>query len=155
MITTTQVDACTRARLLAACRPPHTVVALHGEIDVATAPALRRRLLNTLQHSTDLLVLDLSAVSFCDASGLSVLVDVRRRAMASGITVRIAAPRPPVARLLHVTGLDRAFPVHPTLSSALVSRGSDRSAGRNPDGTPDRSADAAPGRRRRGVRRPW
>ncbi|WP_449060754.1 STAS domain-containing protein [Planomonospora algeriensis] len=150
MITTTQVDACTRARLLAACRPPHTVVALHGEIDIATAPALRRRLLNALQHSTDLLVLDLSAVSFCDAAGLTVLIDVRRRAVASGITVRLAAPRPSVARLLHVTGLDRAFAVHPTLSSALVSRRTDRSTGRGADRNPD----GAPGGRRRSVRRP-
>ncbi|MBG0819702.1 STAS domain-containing protein [Planomonospora sp. ID91781] len=150
MITTTQADACTRARLLAACRPPHTVVALHGEIDVATAPALRRRLLNALQHSTDLLVLDLSAVSFCDASGLTVLIDVRQRATASGITVRLAAPRPPVARLLHVTGLDHAFAVHPTLSSALISRKPGQSAGRSSE----RSADGVLGRRRRSARRP-
>jgi anti-sigma B factor antagonist len=145
MINTTQADACTRARLLAACRPPHTVVALHGEIDIATVPALRRRLLNALQHSTDLLVLDLSAVSFCDASGLTLLIDVRQRARASGITVRLAAPRPPMARLLRITGLDRSFAVHPTLSSALVSRRLDRNT--------DRSPADAPGRRR-SVRRP-
>ncbi|MGI5171685.1 STAS domain-containing protein [Spirillospora sp. CA-253888] len=91
-----------------------TIVALHGELDIASAPALRIHLLGTLQHSARLLILDLGEVPFCDAAGLAVLIGTGRRATGLGITLRLANPRPQVAELLHTTGLDRSFPLHPT-----------------------------------------
>lgn len=86
-----------------------TTVHLAGEIDIFSSHALRRRLLRTLQHSTDRLVLDLSSLSFCDTAGLAVLVGIQSRARSQGITVTLAAPRPYMSRLLRVTGLDRSF----------------------------------------------
>jgi anti-sigma B factor antagonist len=62
-----------------------TIVHLSGEIDIFTSTALRRQLLNALRHSTKLLILDLSQVSFCDSSGLAVLVGIQQRARARGI----------------------------------------------------------------------
>jgi anti-sigma B factor antagonist len=59
-------------------------------------------------------------VTFCDASGLAFLVGTRRRAALQGLTVTLAAPRPNVAKLLRVTGLNRAFTVHPAITSALL-----------------------------------
>jgi anti-anti-sigma factor len=44
-------------------------------------------------------------VSFCDVAGLAVLIGTQRRATARGIIVRLAAPRPQVAKLLRITGL--------------------------------------------------
>ncbi|GAA3137489.1 hypothetical protein GCM10010466_30500 [Planomonospora alba] len=122
-------SARTRASLLAVCRPDHTIIALHGEIDAAVGPALRKRLRNALQRSADLLVLDLSAVSFCDAAGLSVLVGLRQHSMESGVTLRLVAPRPHLVRLLRITGLHRGFMIYPTLSSALAVREGDPVAG--------------------------
>jgi hypothetical protein len=37
-----------------------------------------------------------------------------------GITVRLAAPRPPVAKLLHITGLDRSLTICAKLPAALA-----------------------------------
>jgi anti-anti-sigma factor len=88
-----------------------TTVHLSGEIDIFTSNALRQRLLGTLRHSTSLLVLDLSEVSFCDASGLAVLVGVQHRARDRGITLVLTAPRPCMSRILHITGLDRSLPM--------------------------------------------
>ncbi|TMR98937.1 STAS domain-containing protein [Nonomuraea basaltis] len=88
-----------------------TVVELTGEIDIFTSPTLRRRLLAALRQSTDLLILDLSRVTFCDSSGLAVLVGVQRRARSMGITVALTAPRPYMSELLRSTGLDRQFPM--------------------------------------------
>ncbi|SEK59066.1 STAS domain-containing protein [Nonomuraea pusilla] len=88
-----------------------TVIRLTGEIDAFSSAALRRRLLGVLQSSTSLLILDLSALTFCDAAGLAVLVGVQRRARPMGVTLALAAPRPYLSRLLHVTGLDRSLPV--------------------------------------------
>ncbi|MFE3451320.1 STAS domain-containing protein [Nonomuraea sp. NPDC059194] len=88
-----------------------TTVHLSGEIDIFTSKALRLKLLGALRHSTSLLVLDLSQVSFCDATGLAVMVGIQRRARAQGITLALTAPRPYMSRLLHITGLDRSLPM--------------------------------------------
>lgn len=88
-----------------------TTVRLSGEIDIFTSPALRSRLLDSLRCSTSLLVLDLSAVSFCDAAGLAVMVGIQRRARLMGITLVLAAPRPSMSRVLRMTGLDRSLPI--------------------------------------------
>ncbi|MGI5291259.1 STAS domain-containing protein [Nonomuraea polychroma] len=88
-----------------------TTIHLSGEIDLFTTAALRRQLLNVLRHSSNLLILDMSQVSFCDAGGLAVLVGIQRRARAQGIALTLTAPRPSMSRLLHLTGLDRSLRV--------------------------------------------
>ncbi|MER6950494.1 STAS domain-containing protein [Nonomuraea sp. NPDC000554] len=88
-----------------------TTVYLSGEIDIFSTKALRQSLLDLLRSSTSTFILDLSEVSFCDASGLAVLVGVQHRARAQGITLALAAPRPFMIRLLHMTGLDRSLPI--------------------------------------------
>ncbi|MEV0200967.1 STAS domain-containing protein [Nonomuraea sp. NPDC050691] len=90
-----------------------TTVRLTGEIDIFTSHALRQRLMRALPTGADLLVVDLSAVSFCDASGLGVLVGIQRRARPRGVTLTLKAPRPLMARLLRITGLDRSLTVVP------------------------------------------
>jgi anti-anti-sigma factor len=99
--------------------PGLIIARLEGDVDIATTPALRERLLGVLSPGVRLLVIDLSGVSFCDAAGLAVLIGTQRRARARGITVRLAAPRPQMARLLRITGLDRSFTICATLADAL------------------------------------
>ena len=100
-------------------RPAVTIASLEGELDIATTPALRERLLSVFRPGVRLLVIDLSGVSFCDVSTLAVLVATQRRASRLGITVRLAAPRPQVAKLLRITGLDQCFTICVTLDDAL------------------------------------
>ncbi|PRX64144.1 anti-sigma B factor antagonist [Nonomuraea fuscirosea] len=84
-----------------------TIVHLSGEIDIFTSTAVRLQLLNALRHSTKLLIFDLSQVSFCDSSGLAVLVGIQHRARAQNITLALANPRSYTSHVLRVTGLDR------------------------------------------------
>ena len=100
-------------------RPAVTIARLEGELDIATTPALRERLLSVVGPGVRLLVIDLSGVSFCDVSGLAVLIGTQRRARMRGITVRLAAPRPQMAKLLRITGLDHNFTICATLADAL------------------------------------
>ena len=100
-------------------RPAVTIARLEGELDIATTPALRERLLSVFGPGMRLLIIDLSGVSFCDVSALAVLVATQRRARGLGITVRLAAPRPQMAKLLRVTGLDQCFTICATLDDAL------------------------------------
>lgn len=121
MITTIgHTPVLTRAGPTIRHRPAHTIVSLHGDIGIATAPALRECLLSALHPGLPLLILDMSGVSLCDAAGLAVLLGTQRRAGALGITLRLAAPRPQVIKVLCITGLDRYLPIHPTLADALA-----------------------------------
>jgi anti-sigma B factor antagonist len=104
-------------------RPTHTFLRLRGEIDVATAPGLRERLSALLRPGMGLVILDLSGVSFCDASGLGVLVGSHRRALMMGVTLRLTALPPPLARLLRIHGLDRVLTIYPALPYAPAWRG--------------------------------
>ena len=97
-----------------------TVVRLRDVLDIAAAPALRERLIGLLRPGMTLLVLDLSRVPSCDSAGLAVLIGAQRRARLLGIVLRLAAPSPPVAKLLRLTGLDRSLTICPDLSSALA-----------------------------------
>ena len=99
-----------------------TIVRLGGDLDIATAPALRERLHGMLRPGTRLLIIDLSGVSSCEVAGLAVLIGTQRRAAARGITVRLAAPGPQVAELLRVTGLDRNLMICATPAGVLPPR---------------------------------
>jgi len=94
------------------------VAELAGELDLARAPALREQLLGLLRPGSSRLILDLSRVSFCDASGLAVLVGTGRRARLLGGFQRLAAVSPQVARVLNLTGLRRHLPVFATVQAA-------------------------------------
>ena len=102
--------------------PPaaRTIVRLDGALDAPAASALRDRLIGLLHPGTRLLVLDLSQVPSCDSAGLAVLVGAERRARTLGIVMRLAAPSVPVAKLLRLTGLDRALTIYPDLPGALA-----------------------------------
>ncbi len=111
-------------------------------LDIDGAPALRERLINVLHRGAGLLVLDLSQVLSCDASGLAVLMGTQRRARLLGIMMRLAAPSLPVTRILRSTGLDRSFTIFPDLCGALRSE-PDEPAGP----APAPPVPAAPGQR--------
>ncbi len=107
-------------RLSTRFRGGYCVVALSGELDVASVPELREQLLGVLRPDTRRLIVDLSHVSFCDASGLAVLVGTNRRVRLLGGVLRLAAPAPPVLEALRITGLDLQFDIFPTVSAAII-----------------------------------
>ena len=90
-----------------------TIADLAGELDIASAPALREQLLSLLRPGSSRLFIDLSRVSLCDTSGLAVLVGISRRARLLGGFLRLAAVSPQADRVLHITGLHRYLPTSP------------------------------------------
>ncbi|MFF8772489.1 STAS domain-containing protein [Kitasatospora sp. NPDC015120] len=88
------------------------MVRAFGEIDIATAPRLGRRLAAALGAHREV-VLDLSEVTFMDCSGLRVLVQARNRADRYGGRLVLRGARGPVARLLRLTGLGRRLAAGP------------------------------------------
>jgi anti-sigma B factor antagonist len=99
--------------------PGYTIVTPAGELDIATAPQLRECLLAVLPDHPAL-VIDLDQVSFCDATGLGVLVGAANRADATGASLHLVCSRPDIQRLFDITGLDRRLPLARTLDEVLA-----------------------------------
>ena len=99
------------------------IAALRGELDIACAPALREQLLGLLRPAASRLVIDLSAVSYADASGLAVLVATGRRAGLLGGLSRWPRRAPAVAKVLRITGLHHLLDIFPTVQAAITSPG--------------------------------
>ena len=100
-----------------------TIAELAGELDLLSASVLREQLLGLLRPGSSRLVLDLSRVTFSDASGLAVLIGTGRRARRLGGFLRLAAVSPQVDRVLYITGLHRHLPVFPTVLDATAAPG--------------------------------
>jgi anti-sigma B factor antagonist len=81
-----------------------------GEIDMATAPTLRDQLAAARAARLTTL-LDLSAVSFMDSSGLHVLLDGARWVDADKWALFIVRRSAAVLRLLEVSGTKEMLPV--------------------------------------------
>jgi anti-sigma B factor antagonist len=89
----------------------HSVVALTGELDLATAPQLRERLALLAEEHQKHIVLDLASLDFIDSTGLSVLVMLLNRTRAVGGSVAVRHPSQPVLRILEITGLASVFAI--------------------------------------------
>lgn len=101
------------ARLSLSCEPgPRRVLArVHGEIDSDHAAALREDLLPALESARDGLDIDLSGVTFCDSSGLHILLDLNTLAAESGKTLVLTALSRRVTRLFEITGMQDLFTI--------------------------------------------
>jgi anti-sigma B factor antagonist len=90
--------------------PSSATVVLDGEIDIATAPAIRRFLMAAISGGNVHLAVDTSGVTFIDASGIGVLVASANRARQARGGLSLLAPSRQVRRLLDVLHLDAILP---------------------------------------------
>jgi anti-sigma B factor antagonist len=88
------------------CSQRQVVVAVDGEVDMATAPLLARAL---LRYTDCDVVVDLSAVGFLDASGLTALVQAHKRLQQTGHALRTTGERNAVLTVMRITGLVDIF----------------------------------------------
>jgi len=84
-----------------------TVLAVAGELDLATAPGLRERVREMTPDGPLKVALDLTAVGFVDSSGLGAIVACLKHVRELGGELVLVAPdASPVAKLLSLTGLE-------------------------------------------------
>lgn len=93
------------------------VFPLIGDVDIATAAAVTRDLDEAIADARDGLIVDLSQVTFLDATGLRVLLETQRH---GGDRLRLRRPSRPVTRLLELTGLVGAFSAPPGLTESAA-----------------------------------
>jgi anti-anti-sigma factor len=86
------------------------VAVLTGEIDVATIDALEAAIAATEQDSASAeVVLDMTAVTFLDSSGLRVLITAHDRLDTAARRLVIRRPPAAVLRVFEITGLLSTF----------------------------------------------
>lgn len=102
----------------ASSRGGWSIITVSGEVDLATAPAVRRAF-EDLRESADAVVADLSGVSFMDSTGLRVLIAAHEELEKAGGRFAVIPGDGAVARLLEITGVKSHIAVHESLGEVV------------------------------------
>ena len=86
------------------------VVSVTGELDIATAEQAYAYLSDVIDHGYSPLQVDVGGLTFCDASGLGVLARAANHARESGRQLMLTSARPPLVKIMRITGMDSMFP---------------------------------------------
>ena len=92
----------------------YQIVSVTGELDIATAEQAYSYISEVIDGRPAPVTVDLSGLTFCDASGLGALARIARHARQKGRQLMLTSARPSLMKIMRITGLDRAFPeLHP------------------------------------------
>src|SRR3954466_992477 len=96
------------------------VVAVTGDLALASAPEVRRAVSTALGEGERLIVIDLSEADFVDSSGLGALTWAQLRARAAGGDVRVAGAHDDVIRAIALANLDTVLSLDGTRDESLA-----------------------------------
>jgi anti-sigma B factor antagonist len=86
------------------------IVSVTGELDIATAEQAYAYISDVIDAWPTPVSVDLSGLTFCDASGLGALARTARHARQAGRQLKLTKARPSLLKIMRITGLDRAYP---------------------------------------------
>lgn len=89
-------------------------------LDLAAVDAVAEEINQLAEGARRGIILDFDNVHFVSSPALSLLLNLRRVADASGTEVVFCRLRPEVARLFRITRLDRLFTLHADLDGAVA-----------------------------------
>jgi anti-sigma B factor antagonist len=95
-------------------------LAVRGEVDMETAPALDDALADAIRDSAGALVLDLSGVDFHDSSGLQVLLRARALLGREDRELAVVCPFGRVRRVFELAGVSDLFVLYASREAALA-----------------------------------
>lgn len=98
-----------------------TVLAVRGELDLATYPTLEHEIDRVLASAPELVVLDLAELQFMDVAGLRALLRLDQRLRREGRRLAVAAIPAASGRLLTLTGQEQALRLFESTDEALAS----------------------------------
>ncbi|MEV4266763.1 STAS domain-containing protein [Kribbella sp. NPDC049584] len=99
--------------------PGVLLVRMSGEIDIATTDFAAESIRAAVAPPARVVLIDVSAVTFCSSAGLGNLVEARNLAGRHNITLALVGVGRPVDRPLSVTGLGGQFRIFATVAEAL------------------------------------
>jgi len=95
------------------------VVTMPAEIDVTNAARIGGELSLAIADGAGIVVADMTGTTFCNSSGISMLVLAHRQAAAIGAELRLVVPAAAVLRALKLVRMDSLLPIYPSLDAAL------------------------------------
>jgi anti-sigma B factor antagonist len=81
------------------------VLRIGGELDAASCKTIEPTMTAAIA-SAGAVIVDLGDLTFCDSSGVGLLIGSHTKAVASGTALSIRNVRPPVRRIFEITNLD-------------------------------------------------
>ena len=108
------------------------IVKFPEEVDLTNSAAATAGVFDALS-SHGLVIVDMSGTTFCDSSGMRMLLVARNHAGVSGSVLRIViTPGSAVARSLAVLGMSSMLPIYGSLDDAMqAGPGANPAAGRS------------------------
>jgi anti-anti-sigma factor len=103
--------------LEASKRGTSALVTLRGDFDVQVVEEVTAKLAEVESTGPELLVLDLSGLSFLDSSGMGVIAAAHSRAVAAGRRFLVVDPPWSVMRAFKLSGLDEVITIVQDLAS--------------------------------------
>lgn len=100
--------------------PGRTLLAVHGELDLATAPSLREHLDAVIDAGAERVVLDLAEVTFFDSVALATMVHARRRLGDRGRLAVVVVPDSYPTLILRASGTVAIFDCFPDRLEAIA-----------------------------------
>jgi anti-anti-sigma factor len=116
------VDVGERLRVDVRTGADRIVLELHGELDLAGAPALGEQIRRAEAQDDRAVVLDLEDLQFLDSAGLRVILAAHERAQEEQRELAITPGTPQVQRLLSVAGVSDYLRTVSSPDGALTGR---------------------------------
>jgi anti-sigma B factor antagonist len=95
------------------------VLRIAGEVDVYTAPKLRKQVADLAENGTVHVIADLRGVDFLDSTGLGALVGGLKRLRIQQGSLTIVTDGGRILKLFQITGLTHAFALHSCVLDAI------------------------------------
>ena len=95
------------------------VVDLTGEIDIYTSPRVKEAIIELIDQEHYNLVINLEKVRYIDSTGLGVLIGCLKRVREHSGSVKLVCTKPPIRRILDITGLVKIFGVFDDEQTAM------------------------------------
>jgi anti-anti-sigma factor len=92
-------------------RHGHSALVVSGQIDMANAPTFRQELIAVAAEAHSPALVDLSAVTFLDSSGISALINAHRSLEDPDVSPVLLHRSPMCLRVLEITGVDKIFEI--------------------------------------------
>ncbi|CAL9509798.1 Anti-sigma-B factor antagonist [Nocardiopsis dassonvillei] len=96
------------------------IVAVEGELDIATTNDLQEHIRSAIEDHGPWLILDMSGLDFMDSSGLNVIINAYRTVRERDGALALAALNERVTKVVRLVGLHRQVPVHQTVATAVA-----------------------------------
>jgi len=96
-----------------------SVIAVRGEVDLFTAPELKKAIGAAVDGGRVRIVVDLSDTTFLDSSGLGVLVGALQRLRDRGGALSIVNVDAAISRTFSITGLDQILAIRDSREAAV------------------------------------